>query len=146
MKTLIAALLFATLVPLCVPADAVAAEEPDLPWDTIKDTAQRYLEACVDKSERDSMARKMDQRIKLRCDDTGCDADQAAREIMFDWAAQNQNNLKKHEAKAVSQVCFYFISFMDHGFLISSQIRKSLTPSLVKKIIDFLEDEIKKKK
>ena len=122
------------------------AAEDDIPWDTIKDTAQHYLEKCVDKSERDSMARKMDQRIKLRCDDTGCDADQAAREIMFDWAAENQNNLKKREPKAVSQVCFYFVSFMDRGFLISTQIRKSLTPSLVKKIIDYLNDEIAKKK
>jgi hypothetical protein len=122
------------------------AAEDEIPWDTIKDTAQRYLEKCVDKSDRDSMSRKMDQRIKQRCDDTGCDADQAAREIMFDWAAENQNNLKKHEAKAVSQVCFYFVSFMDRGFLISTQIRNSLTPSLVKKIIDFLDEEIKKKK
>ena len=143
MKTLLALLIMATLAPVALHA---ADDEPELPWDTIKDTAQRYLEACVDKSERDAMARKMDQRIKLRCSDTGCDEDQAAREIMFDWAAQNQNNLKKHEAKAIGQVCFYFVSFMDHGFLISSQIRKSLTPSLVKKIIDFLEEEISKKK
>lgn len=126
----------------------VHAEEdgPEVPWDTIKDTAQRYLQACVAQSDRDAMSRKMDQRIKQRCDDTGCDADQAAREIMFDWAAENRNNLKNHDPKAVSQVCFYFVSFMDHGFLISSQIRKSLTPSLVKKIIDYLEEEIKKKK
>src|SRR3954468_9820596 len=100
-----------TIVLLCAAAcisSSVCAAEDEIPWDTIKDTAQRYLEKCVGKSDREAMARKMDQRIKLRCDDTGCDADQAAREIMFDWAAENQNNLKKHEAKAVSQVCFYF--------------------------------------
>lgn len=126
-------------------ASAFAEDGPEIPWDKIKDSAGRYLEKCVAKRDRDAMARKMEQRIKQRVADTAVDADQAAREIMFDWAAENRGSLKKKDPVAIAQVCYYFVSFMERGFLISSQIRKSLTPSLVSKIVDYLEDQIKQK-
>jgi hypothetical protein len=146
--TLLRLIKASALVVICatfLSGSAFAESEPEIPWDKIKDSAERYLEKCVAKSERDAMARKMEQHIKQRVADTGVDADQAAREIMFDWAASNRGSLKKKDPVAIAQVCYYFVSFMEKGFLISSKIRESLTPSLVTKIVNYLEEQIKQK-
>ena len=138
-------ILATVIMLLAIPAVRAGDAEPEIPWETIKTEAGKYLEVCVAKDERDSMDKKMQSRIDQRCKDTGDSRDDAAREIMFDWAASNQGNLKKKEPKAVAQVCYYFVMFMDNHFLISTQIRKSLTPSLVEKILAYLKEEVKRK-
>lgn len=122
-----------------------AAESDNIPWEKLRDSTSHYLEVCVSNQDRQSMSRKMEARIRQRVKDTGASAEQAAREIMFDWAADNSDKLTRHEPRALAQVCFYFNTFMDRGYAISTQIRDRLTPAICQEILEFLDAEVKEK-
>ena len=124
-------------------AAAQCAEEYSIPWDTLKDAAQRYLAACVSAKTQAKMARKFKDRVEQRVQDTGWEEDTAMRTIMLDWAAGNRGKLERKEPEAVAQACFYLVVFLDKGYFVPSQIRSSLTPKVVNEILEFLEKEIK---
>src|SRR5258708_9970794 len=111
------------------------AAEDEIPWHKLKQAAERYLDTCVTKQDRKAMAKDMDARIEQRVQDTGAGAEQAAREIMFDWAADNSDNVAQQEQKAVAQVCYYFVLFTKKGFIVSHQIRERLTPPICDEIL-----------
>ena len=121
------------------------ASEDDIPWEKLKSAGEHYLEVCVSKQVQTSMAKKMRVRVEQRVKDTGVSSEQAAREIMFDWAVDNRVHLERKEPKALAQVCFYFVMFVRKQFSISPQIKSDLTPSLCNEILDFLDEEVKKK-
>lgn len=118
-------------------------DEYQVPWDKLRDTAQRYLEACVKPETRAKMAKKLKDCTEQRMTDSGWDEDTCMRTIMLDWAAGNQGKLKRKEPKAIAQACFYFVTFRDKGYFIPGQIRAALTEDAVDEIFKHLEGEIK---
>jgi hypothetical protein len=124
---------------------AHASDEPDVPWDKLRDTAKRYLDACCTPKIVSGMARKLKQRVEQRMQDNDTfSEDTVMRSLMLDWAASNEGNIKRKEKEAVTQACFYFMTFVDMGYLVPQQIRSRLTPDVVKEILDHLESEIAK--
>ena len=133
------------VLPFC--AHAREEGEPDVPWDKLRDTASRYLDACCTPKQVKDMTKKLKQRVEQRMQDNDdVSEDTCMRSFMLDWAASNEGNLKKKEKEAVQQACFYFMTFIDKGYLIPQQIRSRLTPDVVKEILDHLEGEIAKAK
>lgn len=126
-----------------IPALARESGEPDVPWEKLRDTAQRYLDACCPPSTTQRMSKKMQQVVdqRMRDNDT-LSEDVCMRSIMLDWAAGNEGNLKRKEKDAVEQACFYFVNFYDKGYDVPQQIRAKLTHETVKEILDHLEGEI----
>jgi hypothetical protein len=122
---------------------AQCAETFQIPWDKLKDTSQRYLNACVETKTAAKMAKKFKERVEQKIQDSGWDEDTCMRTIMLDWAAGSRGDLQKKEPKTVAQACFYFVVFMDKGYFIPGQIRDSLTQDAVKEILEHLEQEIK---
>ncbi|MGD0091033.1 MAG: hypothetical protein ABSE73_14035 [Planctomycetota bacterium] len=124
-------------------AAAQCGEEYQIPWDRLKDAAQRYLAACVSSKAQAKMAKKFKERTQQRVQDTGWSEDTAMRTIMLDWAAANRGKLERKENEAVAQACFYLVVFLDKGYLFPGQMRAALTPNVVDDILEFLEKEIK---
>jgi len=124
-------------------ASAQCKEDYQIPWDKLKDTAQRYLEACVKPETRAKMAKKLKDRTEQKMQDSGWDEDTCMRTIMLDWAAGNRGSLERKEPKAIAQACYYFVVFTDKGYFIPGMIRSSLTPKVVDEILEHLEKETK---
>jgi hypothetical protein len=144
-KKLFCLLVILVGLPVCL--QARDSGEPDVPWDKLRDTASRYLDACCTPKTVQSMEKKLKQRVEQRMQDNDTySEDTCMRSFMLDWAASNEGNLKKKEKEAVTQACFYFVTFIDKGYLIPQQIRSRLTPDVVKEILDHLEGEIAKAK
>jgi len=122
---------------------APGGEEYRIPWDQLKDSAQRYLAACVRPETRTKMAKKFKNNVEQRVQDTGWDEDTAMRTLMLDWAAGNRGKLERKEPESVAQACFYFVAFLDKGYDVPGQIRESLTSKTVAEILDYLEKEVK---
>jgi len=122
---------------------ARCGEEYQIPWDRLKDAAQRYLDACVRPETRAKMARKFKDRTEQRVQDTGWDEDTAMRTIMLDWAAGNRGKLERKEPQAVTQACFYSVTVLDRGYFVPGQIREALTPKVVAEILEYLAKEAK---
>jgi hypothetical protein len=137
--------LSATLLFMCL---SVRAEnEPEIPWDKLRDTANRYLDACTAPKDVENMRKKFKQRIQQRMQDSDTlGEDSIMRALMLDWAAGNTGKIKRKERDAVTQACFYFVTFIDKGFLVPVQIREQLTPDALKEIFEHLEGEITKAK
>lgn len=145
MTTRIVPLTAAVLLFACFSVHA--ENEPDIPWDKLRDTASRYLEACSTTKEVEGMQKKFKQRIKQRMEDSDTlGEDSIMRSLMLDWAAGNTGKIKRKEKEAVTQACFYFVTFIDKGFLVPVQIREQLTPDNLKEIFNHLEGEIAKAK
>jgi hypothetical protein len=143
MKT--AATLLIVLISIACSAGARESGEPDVPWDKLRDTAKRYLDACVGESTVNSMERKLKQRVDQRMQDNDTfSEDTIMRSIMLDWIASNEGSIKKKDKEAVTLACFYFMTFVDRGYQVPQQIRTRLTPDVVKEILDHLESEIAK--
>ena len=136
-------LLFLSFI-LPVLSAAVAADQ-DIPWDKLKGSAGRYLNTCVSKQDQEAMSKKMNAQIQQRVEDNNISEDQAAGVALFEWAVDNQNKLKHLEPKAVAQLCFYTVRFLEKGYYISSSVRNALTPSVVDNFLKHLENEIKKR-
>lgn len=132
-------------VSIVVSAHAHDSGEPDVPWDKLHDTAKRYLDACSTPKIVQGMEKKLKQRVQQRMQDNDdLSEDTCMRSFMLDWAASNEGSIKRKEKEAVTQACFYFMTFVDKGYLIPQQIRSRLTPDVVKEILDHLESEIAK--
>lgn len=126
---------------------AHAESEPDIPWSKLRDTASRYLEACAAPKDVAGMAKRFKQRVQQRLEDSDTlGEDSVMRSLMLDWAAANDGRIKRKEKEAVMQACFYFVTFIDKGFLVPQQIRARLTTENQKEIFDHLEAEISKAK
>ena len=122
-----------------------AAAEETIPWIEIRDASEKYLDACVSKQSRSAMSRKMKDRTQQRVEDANVDEDQAAGDIMLEWASQNQSKLDQLESKTVAQLCFYVVTFIDNGYYVPARIRGALTPSLVSKFLNHLDSEVRKR-
>ena len=124
-----------------------AENEQDIPWDKLRDTANRYLDACSTPKDVAGMQKKFKQRIKQRMEDSDTlGEDSIMRSLMLDWAAGNTAKIKRKEKETITQACFYFVTFIDKGFLVPVQIREQLTPDNLKEIFNHLEGEIAKAK
>lgn len=123
---------------------ARAEEGYRIPYQRIRDAAQKYLDACVSPKDVEKMQKKLKDRVDTRVQDQGIDRERAAREIMLDWAADNRGKLEKKEPKAIAQACFYFVIFVDRNYLMPGHIRAELDEETCNKIIDHLEKEAAK--
>ncbi len=140
-------LLFLTVTATLLALPLRAESEPDIPWGKLQDTANRYLEACSTPKDVASMTKKLRQRVQQRTQDSETlSEDSIMRALMIDWAASNIGKIKRKERETVTQACFYFVTFIDKGFLVPQQIRMQLTPETQKEIFDHLEGEIAKAK
>ena len=134
--TLVAALLLG--------ANALSASEERLPYDQIRAACEKFLQAYSSDKDRAKMAKKLKSQVETRIADTGVDEDRVMRDLMLDWAAGNASRLDKKERGAIVQACFYFIRFIDRGYLIPGQIRERLTVAKAHELIDYLETEAAK--
>jgi hypothetical protein len=133
---------FAVATLLCC-----ATRAEDVPWDKLRDAANRYLEACVPAKEVQSMNKKLKQRVEQRMSDNdGALEDNTLRDLMLDWAFANESRIKNRDREAVKQACLYFVIFHDKGFSMPAQIRDQLTPDAVTDILEYLEEQIAGKK
>ncbi len=115
----------------------------DVPWQKLRDTSDRYLEACVPASDVQSMKKKLTQRVQQRLSDNDALVeDNIMRDLMLDWAFANEGRIKKREKDAVKQACLYFVLFHDKGWNMPAQIRDQMTPGNVKDILEYLDKEI----
>jgi hypothetical protein len=133
LPTLLVAMLF-------IPVPAFA-EEDTIPWDRIAKSCEAYLEAFSTPKQVKKMRVKLKEKIATRVSDTKCDEDTAAREIMLDWAADNNVRLVNREREALVQACFFFKIFREKNYLVPMYIRDSLTPENVDKLCSFLDEE-----
>jgi len=124
-------------------AGAQCGEEYQIPWDKLRDTARRYLDACVSPKAQAKMAKRLKDRTEQRVEDSGWDEDTAMRTIMLDWAAGNRGKLECKEPEAMAQACHFLVVFVDKGYLIPGQMRASMTPKVVDELLEYLEKEIK---
>lgn len=136
-----ALVLFASVI--AQPA-ARAESEYQIPYQRLRDAAQKYLDACVSPKDVAKMEKKLKDRVDTRVQDQGVDRERAAREIMLDWAADNRGKLEKKDSKAIAQACFYFVIFVDRNYLMPGHIRSALDEDTCNKIIDHLEKEAAK--
>jgi hypothetical protein len=121
----------------------VRASEPDVPWDKLRDLASQYMKFCCTAEDIQEREKKFKRRVAQRLQDNeALSEDSAMRSLMLDWAAANDGSMKRKEKDAVTQACFYFVTFIDHGYLVPEQIRSRLTPDVVKEITDYLEGQI----
>jgi hypothetical protein len=119
----------------------------DVPWQRLRDSADAYLQHCVSKSESDSLASKLNSRVRQKLSDNpDASEDVAMRNIMLDWAAGATGDLAHKKADAVNQACYYFVVFHDKGFDVPHQIRSQLSEGNVKEIMQYLDDEVAKHK
>src|SRR4029079_9924541 len=131
MKTAVTLLI--VLISIACSAGAQQSGGPDVPWEKLRDTARRYLDACVGEQTGKGMERKLKLRVEQRMQDNDTfTEDTIMRSMMLDWAASNEGGIKKKEKEAVTQACFYFMTFVDRGYLVPQQIRARLTPDVVK--------------
>lgn len=118
-----------------------SAESDTIPWGDIRNACSRYLDAKSTKEDVAAMAKKLRESVVQKmADNSNVDEDQAARDIMLDWAAGNRKRIEKGEHKALAQMCFYFMTFIDKGYLIPKYIREEMTPEKAKKLIEFLDN------
>ncbi|HYF49430.1 MAG TPA: hypothetical protein VEJ63_08495 [Planctomycetota bacterium] len=135
--------LAAIALALVLCATASMAEEYQIPWTTLRDVAQRYLDACVEPKELKSMEKKLRQRVEQRMQDNDTlGEDVVMRSMMLDWAAGNQRRIERKEKDAVRQACYYFVVFYDKGYNIPAVISDQLSPENVKEINAYLEEQI----
>jgi hypothetical protein len=120
------------------------AEAYEIPLEDLRDTAHRYLTACVSSTEQSSMARKFSTSVKRRVEENDANEDTAMRAVMLDWAIGAKTSLKKRETNSVRQACFYFVAFIDRGYDMPQQVRAELTENNVKDILQHLKAEIQK--
>ena len=137
MKRIVLPLFLLAVVPV------LSAEE--IPWDRIAKSCHGYLESLSTPKQVEKMNKKLQDQIKTRVSDTNCDEDTAAREIMLDWAADNNRRLVNKEKDALVQACFYFRIFREKNYLVPMYIRDSLTPENVDKLCKLLDEEVQKK-
>jgi hypothetical protein len=124
---------------------ALRAENEDIPWDKLRERASSYLEACSTPKEVAGMERKLHSRVQQRMQDNETlGEDSIMRCLMIDWAAGNVGKIKRKDRETITQACFYFVTFIDRGFLVPQLIRSQLTPSALKDIFDHLDGEIAK--
>ncbi|MCY3021413.1 MAG: hypothetical protein NTW87_20555 [Planctomycetota bacterium] len=123
---------------------AQGKEEYQIPWDSLRETAQRYLDALVAPKDVATMAKKLKDRTQERMHDMDLDEDSAMRSLMLDWAAGNQGKLKRKESKAIAQACYYFVIFMEKGYFLPGQIRSELNEKNVDEILKHLNEQIEK--
>jgi hypothetical protein len=133
------------LLPIAFMSVVTAAAEETIPWDDIRAASAKYLNTCVHANLRTSMSQKMKDRTEQRIQDSNINEDQAAGDIMLEWASQNQGKLDRMEAKAVAQLCFYVVTFIDNGYYVPARIRGALTPSVVNKFLNHIDSEIRKR-
>lgn len=132
------------LASFAVQPPARAEDGYRIPYQRLRDAAQKYLDACVAPKDVAKMEKKLKDRVDTRVQDQGVDRERAAREIMLDWAADNRGKLEKKDPKAIAQACFYFVIFVDRNYLMPGHIRAELDEETCNKIIDHLEKEAAK--
>jgi hypothetical protein len=124
-------------------AAVLAAGKEDVPWDKLRDVAGRYLTACSSPETVKALNQKLKERVAQRvADNSVLDDDSALRSLMLDWAAGSEAAIKSKEAKALTQACVYLIVFLDKGYHLPGQVQTRLTPSVVGKMIQCMEDKI----
>lgn len=143
-KAVSTAAVFVLLASFAAPSQARAEDGYRIPYQRIRDAAQKYLDACVTPKDVAKMEKKLKDRVDDRVHDQGVDRERAAREIMLDWAADNRGKLEKKDPKAVAQACFYFVIFIDRNYLMPGALRAELDEDTCNKIIDHLEKEAAK--
>ncbi|MCW8129767.1 MAG: hypothetical protein KIS92_05380 [Planctomycetota bacterium] len=131
-------------VALMAGAQASASEE--LPYAEIKAACQKYLSVYATAKDMKSMEHKLRSQVETKVSDQGIDEDRAMRDIMLDWAAGASSRLESKDRAAITQACFYFVKFIEKGYLIPGQIRERLTVEKAHKLIEYLESEASKSK
>jgi hypothetical protein len=130
-----------TLAAALLGARALSAGEQRLPYEEIRAACEKFLRAYSSEKDRAKMAKKLKMQVETRVADTGVDEDRAMRDLMLDWAAGNASRLERKERGAIVQACFYFMRFIDKGYLMPGQIRERLTVAKAHELIDYLETE-----
>lgn len=122
------------------------AEEETLPMEELQAASRRYLDAFTTRPEEAKMQKKLDRRVKTKMsDNASMTEDRAMREILFDWAFDNEGPVRRKEPAAILQACFYFQIFQQRRFELPNQIRSRLTRRDCDEMVKFLDDEIAKK-
>jgi hypothetical protein len=125
---------------------AGSASDWQIPYDELRGASEKYLYSHTTAQERDTMAKRLLERVRTRMEDQGVDQDRAMRDIMLDWVAGNSNRLEEKEPAALRLACFYFMRFIDNGFQMPAQIRNRMTPENTRELIAFLRGEPAKNK
>src|SRR5579862_8644502 len=67
-------------------AGARDSDDPDVPWDKLRDTAKRYLDTCCAPKVVQGMTKKLKQRVEQRMQDNdSVSEDTCMRSFMLDW-------------------------------------------------------------
>ena len=136
--------LAALLLACTALSKANASEKNEIPYEELKAAGQKYLTARCTPKEIAALEKKLRAQVQTRIQDQGSDEDRVTREIMLEWAASNSGKIRKKDPQAVIQASFFFVRFVEKGFLMPWQIRDSLTPKVVKEILDYLNTEADK--
>ncbi|MBE7463351.1 MAG: hypothetical protein HS116_07590 [Planctomycetes bacterium] len=135
----------ALALSLLAPGWALAEEEV-LPMEELQAASRRYLDAFATRPEEAKMQKKLDRRVKTKMsDNASMTEDRAMREILFDWAFDNEGPVRRKEPAAILQACFYFQIFRQRRFELPNQIRSRLTRRDCDEMVKFLDEEIAKK-
>jgi hypothetical protein len=130
------------LVAFFSPA-VLAADEEEVPWDSLRDMAGRYIAVCSTPETVKALNKKLKQSVAQRVADNGdLDEDSALRSMMLDWAAGNEDAIKRRDTKALTQSCVYLLTFLNKGYTLPEQVRTRLTPDAVRAILQSMESEI----
>lgn len=111
----------------------------------ISSTCNRFVEIMGYKEEQKKWDKKLTERIKQRIADSSiCDEDSALRSIALDWLAGNDNKVRNKDIEGIKVTCFFLIRFIDINHTMPTQLRDRLTNMNYRKLLDHLEEEMKK--
>ncbi|MCZ7645085.1 MAG: hypothetical protein M5U26_07340 [Planctomycetota bacterium] len=135
------------LAAWCMLAGAAAwGEEDDLQWPEMDAACDKYLNAFATPKELEKMDRRFKSRVQSKVESNpAMSDDRASREIMFDWAFDNEGKIRGKEPKTILQACYYFHIFRQRNYSLPGQLRSRLNRENVQEMIDYLNEQVAKK-
>lgn len=141
--------MYKLILALAILTSTLYAQDNKATNDELKQLSAKcreYIKVFAEKDELQTWNKKLDQRIEQRItDNQTLDEDSAMRDIALDWLAGSETQIKEKKPEQLKISCFYFIRFIDINHTMPTQVRERLTSNSCTKMIEMLDEQLKKK-